>query len=317
MDAITTTTKATSNLVLDLRHNTSCDYHRVVMPFAHVRIRPKSRVFVFNRIPTCGIEALKQMRDAGVKIVADFDDFFELDPWHYLHESFKQGGVAQRMIDAMKLADVVTVTNANLAKAIQRYCDRVEIVPNALPFDQGQFTKSADTTSGSKFVYAGGASHFRDLRLVRNAFDAGDLTVAGYQPGHSEWEKIFNMLPASLRHMHRPLKSYMASYNGHRCAIAPLIKSKFNACKSNLKVLEAGAKGLPIITSSAPPYHNTLDAKAVIYAATSVEWRDQVQRVKTDASYAADAGARLAEHVRKHYHLNKSNEIRRQIIEGL
>jgi hypothetical protein len=110
------------------------------------------------------------------------------------------------------------------------------------------------------------------------------------------------------------VERYMRLYDGHKVAIAPLLGSDFSACKSNLKILEAGAKGLPIICSDVLPYA-TADMRHVVrFAGSSTEWVGHVSQL-LQRSRAADEGSRLAEHVRKHYHLNTVNEHRRQILE--
>ena len=46
-------------------------------------------------------------------------------------------------------------------------------------------------------------------------------------------------------------------------ALAPLVDNPFNRCKSAVKVYEAWASGIPIITSPVGPY---LTTKAVLHA---------------------------------------------------
>lgn len=109
----------------------------------------------------------------------------------------------------------------------------------------------------------------------------------------------------------------MEAYDGHSLAVAPLIDSPFNRCKSNLKILEAGAKGLPIICSKVLPYYNPIDESVVSYAETTQDWHTEVKRYLNNPSYREDRGAALAEHVRLHYRMEDANELRRQVYESL
>ncbi|EIC82163.1 glycosyltransferase [Serratia sp. M24T3] len=303
-----------SNLMLEIRPNPSCDYHRVVLPFKYANIQPKVPVYVFNRIPSASRSNLQQLKKLGVKIICDVDDYWHLDPAHYLADSFRRSGMTQRIIDAISVADVVTVTTPYLASRVREYNRRVVVIPNALPFDSDQFCRSPEKTSGRYFVWAGGASHRHDLKILSGLY--ADITIAGYNPHDSEWVRVKEGSPGAEVIEEKPNTQYMSVYDTHRVALAPLIDSMFNGCKSNLKILEAGAKGIPIITSSVSPYLNHVDKGMVFYAASRAEWVEQMRRLKDNPNLAEDAGERLAEHVRLNYHLNDANEIRRQVIES-
>lgn len=323
------------------------------MPYLSCEITPQRPVFVVNRLPSFDIKALHDLKSKGVGIVVDMDDDMVLGPDHPLYAMYQQHGMTARIRECVELADVVTVTNAHLADALKDHAKRIEIVPNALPFDTGIFTRSTDTESDTPFVYCGGATHRLDLDLVRHVTHQGkDLTIAGFDERSDEWLRIkasFHLakykasvgLPDFRRFMtagdgweingigfpsdaHRaqffaaaPTPDYMGLLDGHRCAIAPLVDNPFNRSKSNLKVLEAGAKGIPIITSRVQPYLNDTDRDVVLYAATEHEWRTHMRRIKESKAFAEDTGAKLAEHVRKHYHLDNANALRKAIIESL
>lgn len=331
----------------------ACVFHRVTMPYMLADIRPKVPVFVVNRLPAFDISAVKALKAKGVKIVVDMDDDMVLGPDHPLYTMYKEHGLTERIQQCVELADLVTVTNTHLADALKDHATRIEILPNALPFDQSIFTKSPDTESGTPFVYCGGATHRPDLALIKAATNHGqDVTIAGYDPENAEWAKIkaqfyranyenvvglldFRnfMAPGddwsimgltfhtdALRSKFinaAPHPDYVGLLDGHRCALAPLVDNPFNRSKSNLKVLEAGAKGIPIITSKVHPYLNDVDKDVVLYAADSLEWRKHMRRIKESPAYAQDMGAQLAEHVRKHYHLDTVNALRKSIIESL
>lgn len=76
-----------------------------------------------------------------------------------------------------------------------------------------------------------------------------------------------------------PLDKYMTAYNGHQIALAPLKDSLFNSCKSNLKALEAGAKGLALVTSKVKPYFNKQDQQMILFAETKEDWRTITQNL--------------------------------------
>lgn len=315
-------------LYCDNKLGSGCDYHRVVMPFADNKFVPKNNVLVFNRVYSRGADEVKRLKGQGVKIVVDLDDFYELNPEHYLANVFESH--SKNIVEMIKLADIVIVTTEYLAYKIRPLNRNVVVIRNALPFDTGQFTLSEDKLSGTPLIWAGGASHYADLSLVANSFDDHILTIAGYEvhedakPGTSqyltsnEWKKVLRKLQnAEYKPAIHNLGKYMDVYDGHSIAIAPLVDNDFNSCKSNLKILEAGAKGLPIICSKVLPYYNPVDANAVFYAENKAEWHYEVVKLLRNPNYAKDRGAMLAEHVRIHYDLKDANEMRRQVIESL
>lgn len=321
-----------STLYFDLKEGSSCDYHRVTLPLRDVptEFHPKNNIFVFNRMCSGGFQQILNMKREGFKIVVDWDDFFELEPDHYLYASFKSRGFTEAAIQFLQLADVVTVTTELLASRIRPYHRNVVVIRNALPFDTLQFTKSEDKDSGSPIIWAGGASHSKDLQIISGSFDHKEITIAGYEdvtkatPGThqetsgKEWAKVANAFEGAILYpATKDTSKYMQAYDGHAFAVAPLVDNPFNQCKSNLKILEAGAKGIPIICSQTLPYFNPIDAPFVTYADKTWEWEQEIKRYLNNPTYREDRGDALAEHVRLHYNMQDANELRRQVYESL
>lgn len=303
-------------LILDVRTNTSCDFHRIVMPFRYITPEPKVPVYMFNRISSHGLDFLYKLKAQGVKIIMDLDDHYQIDPSHYLFQTFMREGMTNHLIANIKLADVVTVTTSLLASKIRHLNSNIVIIPNALPFDQDQFSISNERESKTPVVWVGGASHHNDLKLIQNVPLADKMTFVGYNPDNKEWIKIKLDHPKVSYESELRLNNYMRAYDGHKIAIAPLTDTVFNSCKSNLKVLEAGAKGLPIICSQVEPYYNSVDKDVVIYANNKTEWHSELTKLIVYKDYCQDQGEKLAEHVRLHYNLKDANELRRQLIES-
>lgn len=303
-----------NKLILDVRTTTSCDYHRIVLPFSYMHPEPKVPVFVFNRIASYGLDFLYKLKAQGVKIVMDIDDHYQIDPSHYLFQTFMREGMTNHLIANIKLADVVTVTTSLLASKIRHLNNNIVVIPNALPFDQDQFTRSNDLESKSPIVWCGGASHYQDLKILQNLPLPAATTFVGFNSNNKEWIKIKLDHPKVNYEPEIPLTKYMTAYDGHKVALAPLTDSTFNSCKSNLKVLEVGAKGLPIICSMVEPYYNSVDKDVVIYASNKSDWHKEITRLLVYKDYREDQGEKLAEHVRLHYNLKDANELRRQVL---
>lgn len=308
----------TGNLTLDVKVMASCDYHRLVLPYSFLEDADCSTpTFVFNRVPTAGIGVLLQMRKAGVRVIADIDDLPELDHRHYLYNAFQHNGTSRDIVESLRLAHVVTCTTQYLADQLSvRYeipMERIVVIPNALPFDRSQFRR-VDRNSDTTFVYAAGASHYRDATMLPPG--RPDVTFAGYEPSHPEWIKIKQVHEGSKFVAQRALHDYMQVYQGHSVALAPLRPGVFNQCKSNLKMLEAGAAGLAFMASEVLPYFNFTDQRVVTFARSDNMWRDEMWRFSMSEAMREDAGDALAAHVREHYDLFRVNQLRKHILQA-
>ncbi len=308
------------SLVIDGADGTSCAYHRLVLPFSLLDVTPRVPVFVFNRHPVCGVSGLIRLREQGVRIVADVDDLWMLERTHYLSGHYARDGITRRTVASLALADVVMVTNEALADQVRMINREIVVVPNALPFDSGQFTRNAGSAGASAanartpFVYAAGASHHDDIAAYRAVFEAGGVTLAGVNRTHPEWARILKLMPRVPVTQERPATDYMSVYDGHAVALAPLVDTAFNRCKSNIKTLEAGCKGMPIIASRVHPYLNTRDRDYVLYAGSAAEMRSHMDRCARDRVFVRETGEALAAHVRRCYSLLAANEVRRQVL---
>lgn len=334
----------------------SCDYHRTIMPLTAmgINVEAKARipyiqalkdhpVIYFNRLPTEPVDSfLLNKKVIGFKYIVDLDDYFHLFPGHYLQYHWINNKTAENLIKVIWNADFVTTTNTVLADKIRMYNKNVVVIPNALPFDTGQFTlrKDAEIMGMTRFIYAAGASHAHDTMILHeplhllnqvrrfendNTYEIKLAGVEAINPQHrAQWEYMTSLVSLDGKMTGRgyykqagarPVTDYMSLYDLSDVALAPLQDNEFNTCKSNLKTLEAGAKGIPIITSAIHPYHNKQDGSAVSVCYNSREWYTDMRFMIENPEYRREAGQWLAEHVRKHYQLKDANEIRRQLFD--
>lgn len=305
-----------NKLALDVKYGTSCDFHRIILPYSCSNITSKVDTIVLNRTFTQGTPYLKKMKRDGWKIILDLDDYWQLNKEHYLYNHYKSV-VTDIIVENIKLADIVTVTNTELAEKVKPINQNVVIVHNALPFDEYQFTKSEDLISKSSLVYVAGASHYQDSLVMRGGINPAELTLAGYEENHPEWVKMKDAYHNVRLDSPLPVHNYMKLYDGHKIALAPLVNNEFNRCKSNLKVLEAGAKGIPIVCSKVFPYYNEVDKGTVLYADSKPDWYYLINRLKKDKSFYEDKANSLMEFVREKYNIESANKIRQQVMDSL
>lgn len=312
------------NIILDTRGNEKysvCDFHRIILPYKRkLTINPKHNIFVFNGVPTRGKPGFLALKQLGFKLVMDLDDSLIIPEGHMLEGLF-ENQIRDDLKWFLERSDLVTTTTPALKVELSQYNDNVHIVPNGLPFDEGQFVLTKDRYSKSPLVWAGSETHKHDLAILP---DFGkDLTLCGFRRDHEElssaqWLQIKeDIQPGCVYEGIRPYECYMEAYDGHQISIAPLVNNHFNNAKSNLKILEAGAKGLPLVCSPRENYY-TEEFKDLIFFADSVkEWKDIVEYLIESPDVCIEKGLALAKYVRDNYNIDDLNETRKLLIEDL
>lgn len=299
-----------------------CDYHRIYLPYLRgEEFQAKSNLYIFNNVPTYGRDSILKLRKGGYKVVMDVDDSLFPPSTHMLYNAFEKG-LREEMIWLMRNSDVVLVSTEILAESFKAYNDNIYVVPNGLPFDEEGFTLTEDRHSKSPFVWAGSETHKEDIALLP---DLGDkLTLCGYKAemddplAKEEWKIIRESIaPNAQYEYHRLIQNYMNAYDGHEICLAPLVDNLFNAGKSNLKILEAGAKGLPIICSANVNYKDDRLDPYVIHVENESDWEKVIKNIYTTPDLAKELGIGLAEQVRKHFNIKQMNDIRREIFRSL
>lgn len=312
------------NIVLDTRHDSRysvCDFHRVILPYQRpLNINPRHNIYVFHGVPSQGKGGFLALQRLGFKMVMDLDDSLHIPKGHMLEPLFDQV-IREDLKWFLERADLVTTTTPALQVELSQYNGNVHIIPNGFPFDQGQYTLTRDRYSKTPVVWAGSETHKADLAMIPEF--GRILTLCGFRRDHeemssAEWTEIReDVLPGSVYEGIRPFDSYMESYDGHQFAIAPLVDNPFNNAKSNLKILEAGAKGIPIICSPRENYYTEEFKDLVFFADTPRDWRDLVEYLKESPDVCVEKGMELARYVRQRYNIDDLNESRRLLIERL
>jgi glycosyltransferase involved in cell wall biosynthesis len=94
--------------------------------------------------------------------------------------------------------------------------------------------------------------------------------------------------------------------------LIPLRKTTFNGYKSNLKILEAAGKGIPVIVSKTDPYLG-FPGDVVYYE----NWDKNIRALVEDADLRKERGRSLFEYCEKNYNFEEINNKRRELFLGL
>ncbi|MBV8465700.1 MAG: glycosyltransferase, partial [Burkholderiales bacterium] len=187
-------------------------------------------------------------------MVFELDDLITNLPSKNLHRDTIPGDTGRWLREACSLCDRFVVSTEPLKRAMKDYNDDIRVVPNLIDAKVWGALQAAPTEAGKPRVgWAGGISHTGDLDLIAD--------VVKELAGEVDWV-FLGMCPDSLRpyvaefHPGVPIDKYpakLASLNLD-LAVAPLEFNAFNEAKSNLKLLEYGALGYPVICTDIVPY---------------------------------------------------------------
>jgi hypothetical protein len=286
-------------------------------------------VFINRYIANMEVDEVVRLREKyGFKLVVDVDDYWNLDAWHILYGKYP----TQKVIDHIKIADIVTCSNNDLAVQIDVLNPNWIVIPNALPYGEDQFTDVKTESDKVRFVYAGSITHEKDIAILKNPMKrvAGDSMLKNNSTfilcGYSEdknveqvWGRMINDYLCGFKvdgyiRAALPVDQYMNFYNEADACLIPLVDSKFNSMKSNLKVLEAATKNAAVIASNVKPYAG---CKHIIPVNNQSDWFTNIKKVVKDAIYRQEMGLANGEWCRDNFDLVKVNKLRTQIFNAL
>ena len=114
--------------------------------------------------------------------------------------------------------------------------------------------------------------------------------------------------------------NYGKLYNLIDVSLVPLHENMFSACKSELKLIEAGFMKKAVIVSNVKPYDNvaTKDNSILIEPnRNGVDWFVQMRNLIKEPERAKDLGLAMYDMVKDKYHIKNVNVERKQIFERL
>jgi len=252
-------------------------------------------LLLHNTVHDVHIAALQDYRRHGKSLlVFGQDDLMHaLPPKNpFAKTVFKD--IKKRLRTCLSLCDRLVVTTDALANGYRGMIDDIRVVPNYLPralwgdvrtnFGQGQRPRVG---------WAGALQHEGDLEIIFDVIRALADEV--------EWV-FMGMCPEPVRMYMKTIHPAVAFADYPTAlaalnldlALAPLEHNRFNEAKSNLRILEYGALGLPVIATDIEPYRGT---PVQCVANKTNAWINAIRERINDPAAAQAEGARLREWV--------------------
>lgn len=239
------------------------------------------------------IERLKRFSKA--RRVFEIDDLITNLPPKSVHRKSIAADIGARLRKAVGLCDRLVVSTEPLARAYGRLCDEVVVLPNRLEKARWLGLTPERRTNGKPRVgWAGAVGHTGDLALLTGIVEATAKEV--------DWV-FFGMCPDNLRrfvaeaHQWVPLHEYaekLASLDLD-LAVAPLENHPFNEAKSNLRLLEYGVLGYPVVCTDIVPYQGDLPVTRI--ANRHQNWVRAIRDMVADRDACRRAGEALRQAV--------------------
>lgn len=109
------------------------------------------------------------LRENGIKVVMDTDDFWRVDQRHPNYETLKKNELAKKRVELLRSVDYVTTTTTIYRETIKNLLSikNIEVFPNAVDENEPQFKSKTIESEKTRFGWLGGSSHYYDLELLR------------------------------------------------------------------------------------------------------------------------------------------------------
>jgi glycosyltransferase involved in cell wall biosynthesis len=240
--------------------------------------------------------------------IYELDDYVISAPKKNAHTRNKPASdEMERMVRrGISMCDRVVVSTQPLADALSSMHHDIRVVPNMLaPHLWKGVTSQRRVSTKPRIGWGGGTSHHGDLAIIAE--------VVKELADEVDWV-FFGMCPEDLRpYLHEfhgitGLDAYpakLASLNLD-LALAPLEFHIFNECKSNLRLLEYGACGYPVICTDTAAYRGYLPCTRVVGNSTQ-EWLAAIRMHLADPEASYKMGDQLREMVLRDYMLSGNN----------
>ncbi len=270
------------------------DYHRIIKPLTRLHIDTGIEVFKAQNINKDGCPPLQDydlvvfnrylysqhdniiayMAKYNIPYVIDIDDYWKLPKHHPAFGFYRNNKVPKAIEEAIRYASGVTVSTEILASYVRAINPRIKILPNALDTTDEQWNQPRDEGEKVRVGWLAGATHHNDAMLIGEAISQAmrevdfEFIYCGYSKTGLNDSILYRLNNGENKMKIMCMNGMSPDQYGKMLSkldivVAPLEDTKYNNCKSDIKIQEAGAYGLPILCSNVLPYSEHVNTPGV------------------------------------------------------
>ena len=274
-------------------------------------------VIIQRQSDLSAFEALDHAHSLGKKIIYEIDDLLQdISPHNPAYDFWSpMGPNLGRALKLMQKCDAMQVSTPRLRNEYSLWNPVIEVMPNYL--DKTLWDTPAWTATHWDNYYkkkndgiirigwAGAGSHYHDLQLIEEVitkicqkYPQVHFCMLGYFGESNTNRNLFQNIPSGtaicphckqagqlekipgIDLLYYPSKLKECAFD---IAVAPIIDTGFNQGKSDLKVKEYAALGIPVIASNITPYKESVqEGYTGFLASTGKEWFDSLELLIKD-----------------------------------
>lgn len=257
-------------------------------------------------------------------IVYEIDDLlFDIPEWNFAHDYYKDK--KNYIINMMAKSQGMIVSTPKLKQVYGKYNGNIKVIPNHLPkFIWGDIFEAHEYKNENekiRILWAGSQNHFALKNTNRNGGDFGPELINFIKKTTDKYQwvlmggyplEIEDEIKSGKIEFHNWMSTFeypqfVKSLEPDIC-IAPLQKSLFNDCKSNIKSLEFAALGAPGVYSNVIPYKDMS-----LIGNSEEEFISHVEKLANDIDYRSKIWYKDYSKIKNQLWWEKNNNLKEYI----
>jgi len=264
------------------------------------------------------IELFTDRDFAGTKLILDLDDDpFNLNRQHPSYQTFIDRKPQYEYV--IKNADRLIVSTEAIKNVVKHLNNKIDVIPNGIDPEIWKVKRKKRKDGKIRVGWFGSSSHMVDMPIIlpvveelENKYPNVEFHIAG----------IANEdIAEGRRFHHKPTKGYeeypqFVADMDLDIAIAPLLDTKFNRAKSNIKWLEHAMLDTPMVLSKVSPYKECVThEKNGFLAETKEDWIKYLVMLIEDKKLRSSVGKAAHQAVLDNWTIDKFLPMYEKVIE--
>lgn len=286
-------------------------------------LKEKGDIWFWKPVDNTGmnVDIDTAVKFTGAKMVLDIDDEpFDINEGHPLYKEIKEK--SERVRRMIEISDWIVVSTPQIKESLKSFGKRITVIPNAIDPKIWEVKRKKRTDSKIRIGWVGSGSHRADTPVVNEVFDKilkkypnVEIHLCGFvsndsNRGNREFHHKGTMSYA-------PFPQFLADLDLD-IAVAPLIDTKFNRSKSNIKWLESSMLEIPMVLSKIPPYQGTVKHEKTGFLAKGThEWVKYLSMLIESKELREKIGKEAKKEVLENYLIEKQLPKYEQLFEKL